>query len=286
MIDRARFDAELVERARARGAQCRFSAPLRTVLPSGAAELRDGTMIRASVVVAADGPHSPVGKATGNVNRELAETRQVSVDLLAAHGGTDIFLHPEIVGGYGWLFPKGETCNIGIGVAASRKHTLKRLLARLHEALIASGRVGADIHAHTGGSIPVGGILQLRKRLGDTEILFCGDAAGLTNPVTGAGINSAVISGRLAGEAAGDIISGDRHAPDDYSAEIEALFGKSIGLALRRRHDHMEAAREAGGPSLHQLRDGWIAYRQYWSEHGCAAAEEMAGETNMARSTA
>lgn len=256
------------------------------MLATGAADLRDGTAIRAGVIVAADGPHSPVGKATGNVNRELAETRQISVDLLVPHGGTDIFLHPEIVGGYGWLFPKGGTCNIGIGVSASRKHTLKRLLARLHEALADSGRVGTGIHAHTGGSIPVGGILQLHKRLGDTDILFCGDAAGLTNPVTGAGINSAVISGRLAGEAAGAIISGDRHARDDYSTEIDALFGKSIGLALRRRHDLLEAAREQGGPSLQQLRDGWIAYRQYWSKDGCAGAEEMTGETNMARSMA
>ena len=37
-------------------------------------------------------------------------------------------------------------------------------------------------------------------------MLLAGDAAGLTNPVTGAGIASAVQSGALAGRAAADFI--------------------------------------------------------------------------------
>lgn len=285
MIDRARFDAELVEQARSAGAQCRFSSPLRTIKPSGIAELRDGTTIQAHTIIAADGPHSPVGKAVGNVNVDLVETRQITADLLVPHGGTDIFLHPEIVGGYGWLFPKGATCNIGIGVAASHKHTLKPLLARLHAMLIANGRTGAVIRAHTGGSIPVGGMLQLHMQFGDAHILFCGDAAGLTNPVTGAGINSAVISGKLAGEAVEALTAGDRHAAEDYCEEIAALFGTSIALALRRRHDLLEAKKANGRPGAQHLRDGWIAYPQYWADHVSAAAASAAAGAQFARST-
>ena len=54
----------------------------------------------------------------------------------------------------------------------------------------------------TGGAIPVGGMLKPWGRLGAALVLLAGDAAGLANPVTGAGIAAAVQSGRLAGEAA------------------------------------------------------------------------------------
>ena len=56
----------------------------------------------------------------------------------------------------------------------------------LHAALIASGRVGAEVLGLTGGAIPVGGMLTPCGLLGETLALLAGDAAGLTNPVTGA----------------------------------------------------------------------------------------------------
>lgn len=266
MIDRARFDAGLVEQAKAAGAECCFASPVREVSPDGMARLADGTVIRAKVIVGADGPHSPVGKAAGLPNRDLVETRQITVDLLVPHGGTDIFLHPDIVGGYAWLFPKGKVCNIGLGVVAAQKHRLKPLLEALHVRLVAEGRVGGTIHAHTGGSIPVGGITGLDARLGGTDILLAGDAAGLTNPVTGAGINAAVISGRLAGEAAAAMIAGDRHAAEDYRDEIEALFGRSLALALKRRRQVLDLYTGTREPSARDMRGGWIAYPHYWND--------------------
>ncbi len=101
--------------------------------------------------------------------------------------------------------------------------------------LVAEGRVGAVIHRHTGGLIPVGGIVGPTSALGAAGVLLCGDAAGLTNPITGAGINAAVISGRLAGEAAASCVAGRVDALDDYREEIEDVFGPSLALALKRR---------------------------------------------------
>ena len=266
MIDRAGFDAALVEEAVAAGAQCRFATPLRAISDTGCARLADGTMVQARVIVGADGPRSPVGKAVRCENRELVETRQITANLLAPHHGTDIFLNAQIVGGYGWLFPKGHVCNIGLGVVAAKKRLLKPLLESLHARLVAEGRVGTKIHAHTGGAIPVGGIAGLHDRLGATEILLAGDAAGLTNPVTGAGINAALISGRLAGETAAAIIAGDVRASEDYADEIEALFGRSLELAKKRRRQLLASYAAERGPTARQLRDGWIAYPEYWTD--------------------
>lgn len=251
MLDRAAFDASLVAKAAAAGAQLRFGAMARRVNREGVVELRDGTTLRARVIIGADGPRSCAGKAVGSVNEELVETRQVTVPLRRPHPATDIFLSANIPGGYGWLFPKGDVANLGAGVAPAHKGRLKSIVARLHAGL--GERVGKEILALTGGAIPVGGMLRPWGRLGDTLVLLAGDAAGLANPVTGAGIAAAVQSGRLAGEAAA------RGSPEPYVEELEDLFGASLDRALRRRRELLEQV-----PTKAALRRGWIAYAEYW----------------------
>ncbi|MCK5624168.1 MAG: geranylgeranyl reductase, partial [Alphaproteobacteria bacterium] len=98
-------------------------------------------------------------------------------------------------------------------------------------------------------------------------------AAGLSNPVSGAGINAAVLSGNLAGEAVAAWLAGDRDALVDYGDELEALFGASIGRALRRRRAIMREYEKGSGPSPADLRAGWIAYPEYWAD------DEAAGKT-------
>ncbi len=150
MIDRARFDQSLVAAAQAAGVECRFATPLREITGDGTAVIGAGEEIAARVIVGADGPRSPVGRAIGCVNAEVLETRQITVDLLRPHDGTDIFLRPEIVGGYGWLFPKGGLCNLGLGLVPEQKARLKPLLDALHAQLIAGGRVGSARASHHG----------------------------------------------------------------------------------------------------------------------------------------
>jgi len=251
MLDRAAFDATLAAKAAAAGAWLRFGAMVRRVDREGVVELGDGTALRARVIIGADGPRSRAGKAIGSANTALVETRQITVPLKRAHSATDIFLSAAIPGGYGWLFPKGEVANLGAGVGPAHKARLKSIVAKLHAQL--RDRVGEEILSHTGGAIPVGGMLRPWGRLGETLVLLAGDAAGLANPVTGAGIAAAVQSGRLAGEAAA------RGSPERYQEELEDLFGASLDRALRRRRELMEKI-----PTKAMLRRGWIAYAEYW----------------------
>jgi len=251
MLDRAAFDASLVARAARAGAHCRFGRSVARLAKDGVAHLGDGSLIAARVVVGADGPRSRAGKAIGSVNTEMVETRQITVPLRRAHAATAISLSADIPGGYGWLFPKGEAANLGAGVSPAHKARLKSIVARLHAGL--GERVGREILALTGGAIPVGGMLKPWGRLGEALVLLAGDAAGLANPVTGAGIAAAVHSGRLAGEAAA------RGAPESYQEELEDLFGPALDRALRRRRELLEQV-----PSKAALRRGWIAYPEYW----------------------
>lgn len=251
MLDRAAFDAALVARAVQAGADCRFGRRVLRIAKDGMVHLGDGRQLRARVIVGADGPRSQAGRAIGSVNTDLVETRQVTVPLRRAHAATDIFLSAGIPGGYGWLFPKGSVANLGAGVSPAQRARLKPILEKLHADL--GDRVGREILATTGGSIPVGGLLRPWGRLGETLVLLAGDAAGLANPVTGAGIAAAVQSGRLAGEAA---TNGNAAA---YQEELEDLFGAALARALRRRRELMEKV-----PTRAALRRGWIAYPEYW----------------------
>ena len=257
MLDRAAFDASLVRAAKDAGADVRFSSFIERVGKDGEVRLSDGTTLSAPVLVGADGPRSRAGKAIGSVNRELVETRQITVPLLTPHAATDIFLSAGIPGGYGWLFPKGDVANLGAGVHPPARAQLKTILARLH-AKLKTGTdhvfVGPEILATTGGAIPVGGMLKSCGTLGQTRVLLAGDAAGLANPVSGAGIAAAVHSGRLAGEAA------VRGAVQAYEEELEDVYGAALERALRRRRELMESTFTKPA-----LRRGWIAYPEYWT---------------------
>ena len=273
MVDRGEFDRVLVKAAHEAGADCRFGLQLNDLAADGTATLSDGVIVKPRIIVGADGPRSAIGKVIGRVNVEIVETRQISVALLKPHEATDVFLSAEIVGGYAWLFPRGEIANIGLGVTPDERRRLKPLLEDLHAMLADEGRVGRGIMGHTGGAIPVGGMLNPVGALGDVPVLLAGDAAGLSNPVSGAGINAAVLSGNLAGEAVAAWLAGDRDALVDYGDELEALFGASIGRALRRRRAIMREYEKGSGPSHADLRAGWIAYPEYWAD------DEAAGKT-------
>jgi geranylgeranyl reductase family protein len=264
MLERADFDAALVDDAIRAGAKCRFRARARRVALSGTVQLSGGELFSGRVIIGADGPRSLVGRAMGQANTEFVHTRQVTVPLNHAHDATDIFLSSGIRGGYAWLFPKRDTANLGAGVAPAHTRDLKRIVASLHEALAETGRVGRQAGRLTGGPIPVGGMRECAERFGAVLLLLAGDAGGLANPITGAGIAAAVLSGRLAGEAAAAWVAGAPDAGARYREELETLLKPSLERAVRRRREL--AARWATGTlSAGNLRRGWIAYPEYWA---------------------
>ncbi len=264
MIDRRAFDASLVVKAQAAGAKCVFGVKLKSVSADGELTFSDGQVVRAKIIIGADGPHSLIGKAVGSVNTDIVETRQLSTTLQKPHMATDIYLSNDFPGGYGWMFPKGDIANIGLGVYPAQKNLLKPALENLHARIAATGQVGTEIIGYTGGAIPVGGMLRPDGKLGETTVLLAGDAAGLTNPITGAGIAAAVMSGRLAGEAVAACLGGDDEAIDIYVEDLADLFGASLARAVLRRKQLFDRGAAEGRLSKSALRGGWIAYEDYW----------------------
>lgn len=270
MIDRARFDQMLAENAARAGSDCRYGVTVLKIDGDGTLHTSQGDF-KPRALIGADGPRSRVGKAIGQINRELVETRQVTVPLVLPHDATDIFLSADYRGGYGWLFPKGAVANVGLGISVdgarngkSTRRGLKEMLLALLQRLAVERRIGTNGWALTGGAIPVGGRVCAIGRLGGTAVLLAGDAAGLTNPVTGAGIASAVQSGTMAGKAAADFINGRATALDEYEEELGDIFDAALNRALRRRRELLACYQNGCKPNARALADGWIGSPHYW----------------------
>lgn len=276
MVDRAAFDQALARAAGEAGAAIHVDSSL-TELDArhSMATIRTprGVLhVQYRLLVAADGPHSTVARRIGLPRLTTVNTRQYTVPLTSPYAATDIWLSDDYPGGYAWLFPKGHHANLGLGMDPRFSADMKSPLDRLHRQLVDEGRVGSEILFRTGGAIPVGG---LRDRLFAGNIVFAGDAAGLTHPITGAGIAAAVVSGERAGQAAHALLQqGDENALADYEEDIRDQYQESIMRAVARRRELAQVWNTpvARRDAVH--RRGWIAFPDYFS--GEAACRDAA----------
>ena len=91
-------------------------------------------------------------------------------------------------GGYGWIFPRSDEYNVGVGSRDATINDLKCYCKRLNFDIKKNKKF-------TAGKVPYYFIFKKRSLPG---VIIVGDAAGMTNPVTGGGIHAALYSGRLA----------------------------------------------------------------------------------------
>ena len=200
MIRRDRFDQELARQAVAAGARLVTGLQVYRRTPEGiqAWEGRREVFIRSRVIVGADGPCSQVARWMGQTPGPFLVAAQVSLKLAGPLDHTRIYFHPEIPGGYGWVFPKGDRANLGVGLEAGQSGNLKKILDGFKRERMEEGLVEGAEEPAGGGLVPVGGL----KDLWLENMILAGDAAGTCHPISGAGVGNALISGELAGEAA------------------------------------------------------------------------------------
>jgi digeranylgeranylglycerophospholipid reductase len=215
VLERRIFDYEVAKLAAAEGVEVVTKAYVYDLIkPNGSAEgvkalIKDEKVeIRSTVVIAADGVESRVGKWAGIDTtchiRDMESCAQMTIsgievddDILEFYFGDEVS-----PGGYLWIFPKGKTtANVGLGISveqAKRKAAIKYL-----EEFVQKRFPGAAVLTHIAGGVPCA---KTCDTLVKNNVMLVGDAGHQVNPLSGGGIISGMIGGMIAGQVAAEAV--------------------------------------------------------------------------------
>ena len=231
MTQRSRLDTFLVERAVEAGAVLRERSAVRDV-----ERQNDHVVVRAGAevfegrtLVAADGANGPTARLAGiSVDGRMGIALEANVTDGGAAGawrsmiGLDLGSTP---GGYGWLFPRADHVNIGVG---GWLHAAPTLRARLDRVARFYGLDHAVMWNVRGHHLPV---RRPGSPLVSGNLLLVGDAAGLLDPLTGEGIHAAIWSGQAAARHLAAFLSAQIPDLQPYAREVEGTLGADLAIA-------------------------------------------------------
>ena len=212
ILNRKTFDRELIWQAAEAGAEIQVHARaaepiLENDTVCGAVIEQHGKRhsVRAKIVISADGIESAFARRAGiHTTLPLAEIRTAlqygvtGIDICQTERRIHLIGKEDPIG-YLWVYPKGNrSANIGVAILGAETGDGHRPADCLDRFLLEHYPEG-KITERTAGGIPLSCPLKETAKAG---LLIIGDAARLTNPVTGQGIYHALLSGKLAAETA------------------------------------------------------------------------------------
>ena len=233
MTQRSRLDAFLAEQAAQAGADFRDGARVNDLelLDEGVRATVSGHKVAADWLFCADGVN---GTAARRIGLDGGRTYGVALEGNVPYGVVDedeyrgrLFLElANVPGGYGWVFPKGDHVNVGVGGWEREGPRLRQHLARFCREY---GIPESSLEKVRGYRLP---LVHARARLAKGRAALLGDAAGLVDPLSGDGIYEAFLSGKLAAEAvvAGDLEAYDRELRRALSSQLAAAWGAKVAL--------------------------------------------------------
>ena len=233
MTQRSRLDAFLAEQAADAGAEFRDGARVNdiTLLDDGVRATVDGHEVAANWLFCADGVN---GTAARTIGLDDGRTYGVALEGNVAYGAVaeedyrgKLFLElANVPGGYGWVFPKGDHVNVGVGGWEREGPRLRQHLSRFCREY---GIPESSLENVRGYRLP---LLHARARLAKGRAALLGDAAGLVDPLSGDGIYEAFLSAKLAAQAVltGDFEAYDRELRRALSSQLAAAWGAKIAL--------------------------------------------------------
>jgi len=215
-------------------------------------DTRERLVVEFGLLIGADGPRSRVSILTGEHTKDFLTTAQITAPLKIPVEDLLILFKDYIPGGYGWLFPKGSTANVGVGLDPSFGINVMDALRRFFKEVVAEGFVENKILKRTGGWIPAEGLLKVVR----DRVMLVGDAGGFCHPITGGGIANAVLSGSMCADA---ILEG---SPEDFEELSEDIFGETLRRASLKRKKHMKE----WDVLEDRIKKTWIAFKEYWED--------------------
>jgi geranylgeranyl reductase family protein len=233
MTQRTRLDAFLVEQAVAAGAEFRDGVRVTGLAAreDGVEATVDGKKVAANHALLADGAN---GTSTRSVGLDDGRDYGVALEANVPYGvvsedeyrGLLCLELANVPGGYGWVFPKGDHINVGVGGWEREGPRLRQHLARFCREY---GIPETSLENVRGHRLP---LIHARARVAKGRVALLGDAAGLVDPLSGDGIYEAFLSAKLATEAllAGDLESYDEELRRRLSSQLSAAWGAKVAL--------------------------------------------------------
>ncbi len=234
LMQRRDFDAFLVKQALQAGVTLREGATVRGVERS-----RSHTIVRVGseafegrTIVAADGANGRTARLAGlTLQRSLIVAMEGNITPVG--GVPPLWEHVlgldlgNCPGGYGWLFPKADHLNIGVGTAHHLGASLRERLDRLTRAYGFDPAALWGLRSHH---------LPMRHQhavLVDEHVVLVGDAAGLLDPLSGEGIYAAIWSGQRAAHHLAAYVSGQVPNLQGYQRDVEQTLIPELRTAHR-----------------------------------------------------
>jgi geranylgeranyl reductase family protein len=204
MTQRRRLDHFLLQKAAEAGADVREG------------ETADARELEARVVIGADGCNGSSAKQLGLADGVVhGVALEANYPHEARFAGAMLLEIAVIRGGYGWIFPKGDHVNVGVGGNEEEGPRLRAELRRMCEEYGIDPDAATDLRGYR---------LPLRlpgTRLARGRTAVIGDAAGLVDPFSGDGMYEAFLSARLVADATLDVLAGRAETLDAYQAGVE-----------------------------------------------------------------
>jgi len=238
VLHRHLLEAQMARTAESLGVQCVQPARVVEVTEKALVVEREGERfhLHANVVIGADGPNSMVRAAMGLGLPEMAIGMEYELPLTGPQEDAQVHFREDYGAGYAWIFPHGNTAGVGLALDDAGNGRMRRLLDEFVCQNKSRGLLAKDMDkplAVVSGPIPVGGVVSATV-CGNR--MLAGDAAGQTNPLTGAGILSAIVCGRMAGCAAASAIEkDDLKLLETYESEWRDFLGGMLGRMLKGR---------------------------------------------------
>ena len=231
VIDRARFDRRLAERAAIAGAELSYGERVTKVsVDAGGVTVTSGSsMRRARVCLLACGARYGVQrKLRLGIPRLLLHSAQAELPA-SRLGDVEVHFGQHIAPrGFAWAVPvQRERPYVRVGVMCER-HADRYFGRMLRDIAVRWGVDAADRWRPLQKILPLGPI----DRTFDDRVVVVGDAAGVVKPTTGGGIYYSLMTASLASEIVADALS-----RDDLSAaalsEYERRWRRHLGPELR-----------------------------------------------------
>ena len=223
ILNRPIHDQALVELAKKNGAHYLTETRVNDIVGEKII-LKNGEEITAKIIVGCGGPHDLLRKKFWNET-----SLNIAVNFVLMDGDFDnvveLYFGSMAPGGYAWMIPKKGGANIGVGIQ-TRYSKGKNLNSMAEEFF---SKFDGEIRYKGGGVLPMSGTI---KKLTKENYMLVGDSAGMVLPSNGAGITTAMIGGRIAGQVIAENINKDVSL-NEYQKRWNKQMGKVMKYSKR-----------------------------------------------------